>query len=230
MTSSTRRKVVLVGERADLAARPFETEWGEVAIAAPGDADTADVVVILDPALAGTGSGSAARVVWHPAAHGAGHLVPRPWPVAEDLFEMPPSSRGNECLVLTGEGASPEKLVEDLTERGASVNVAPGATRELLASARIVVGLTPDLPAETFGILAAGRLLIARASERTFGLQPWIDHMPFSNEDDVAELINPLLACPEAWLPIQAFGRQTAEPHRATRAIARVARRMDMGG
>jgi hypothetical protein len=230
MSSRAPRQVALVGERADFAAQPFEADWGRVRIAdqASAETDSADITVILDPALAATQSAAPTRVVWSPEAHAqaAPTLITRPWPVADDLFELPPSSDSSKCLLLVPDGLDSGEVVERLTETGLTVTAGPGATRRLLAEARVVVCLSAELPAETFGILAAGRLLVAPATERTFGLQPWIDHLPFSSEEELVSVAGALAAYPKAWAPIRAFARQTAEPHRARRAIGRVVRRM----
>jgi hypothetical protein len=219
--------VVLVGERADLAARPFDTEWAHVSIAAASDPNrgTADLTIVLDPSLEPAPANSARQVVWHPAGTGVG-AVSRPWPVADDLFEIPPSPCDDTCLVLAPESADSSGAVERLTEEGSPVQVSAHATRELLAEARIVVCLGTELPAETFAVLAAGRLLVAPVARQTFGLQPGIDHLTFSHEDELVATVAALTTYPDAWAPFRAFARQTAEPHRAARALGRVVRRM----
>jgi hypothetical protein len=226
MSSRTRWEVLLVGESADLAARPFEAEWARVSVAEASSQDgSADLVIVLDPELDPREAGEARRMGWHPAAGGP-EAVSRPWPVADDLFELPPSPRDDACLLLAPEGSDPSRTVERLTQRGLLVEVSGRATRDLLVHARIVACLGRNLPPETFAVLAAGRLLVAPAAERMFGLQPGIDHLAFSDEDELIATVDALATYPEAWAPVQAFARQTAEPHRAPRAIGRVVRRI----
>jgi hypothetical protein len=233
MSTPPKLQVVLVGERADLAARPFEAEWGRTRIAAPGEGgENADLAIVLDPEVDAAGFAATRQVVWHPAApgvHTAATAVSRPWPAADDLFDMLPSARDNGCLVIASETADGEGVGERLAERGLRVRVAPGATRELLAETRIVVSMTDGPPAETFGVLAAGRLLVAPAGGRTYGLQPWIDHATFSTEDDLVEVVDAFAAYPTAWAHVQGLGRQSAEPHRASKAVGRLVRRIQAG-
>ena len=228
MTSDAQWRVVLHGSRADIAVQPFEATWG-CAVLAPSDEaedDGADLAIILDPDTRPASPNSTTQVVWHPDAEGDAAVFARPWSVADDLFDVPPSARDDACLVIAPDASDAEAVVERLTETGLQVRVAAGATRELLADARVVVSLTAGLPPETFAVLAAGRLLVARADGRSFGLQPWIDHLPFSNEDDLVEVAHAVAAHPTAWTPIQAFGRQSAAPQRASQAIGRLVRRV----
>lgn len=223
MSSRAPSHVVVVGSRAELAAQPFEAAWGDVRLAHPDDAegDGADLAIILDPELSSAWSGSA-QVVWHPQA---GDSWARPWPVADALFEVPPSTRDDTCLVLAPDPSDSEIVVERLTETGLEVRVAPGATRDSIEDARIVVCLTPGFAAETFAVLAAGRVLVAPASEQLLGLQAWVDHLPFSNTDELVEVAGAVAAHPDSWRPIQAFARQSAEPQRADQAVGRLVRR-----
>jgi hypothetical protein len=108
------------------------------------------------------------------------------------------------------------------------VEVSAVATRELLARARIVVSLGPGLPPETFAVLASGRLLVSPARGPRYGLQPWIDHVTFSTEDELVQIVDALATFPASWLPLQVFGRQSAAPHRARHAIGRVVRRLQV--
>ena len=223
--------VVLIGGSADLAAQPFEAPWGRVRVAAPdlASADGSHLAVFLDLHLERPDAPQAKPVVWHPAAANAGSdafVVSRPWPVANDVFDLPDNAHDGACLVLAPNGARAEPVVERLKERQLQVTVAEGATRDLLADARIVVSLTPELPAETFAVLAAGRLLVAQATERTYGLQAWIDYLPFANEDELVQVVGTLATYPRSWAPLRALGRQSAEAHRATRAIGRLIRRV----
>jgi hypothetical protein len=230
MTGAPPVDVVLVGSHADVATQPFEAGWGRVRATQPGaaDANDAQVAVFLDPGLERPPVASAKHVVWHPAANGAGEalVVARPWPVADDLFEMPAGACEGACLVLTADAARAEPVVQRLEERGLRVRVATSATRELLSDARIVVSLTPELPAETFAVLAAGRLLVGPVTDRTCGLQAWVDYVPFAHEDELVQIVDSLAAYPNSWAPIRALGRQSADAHRASRAIGRVIRRV----
>jgi hypothetical protein len=234
MSAAAHWQVVLVGERAELAARPCEAEWGRLRLAAPGDVDSgdADLVIVLDPGADAAGFASAPQVIWHPAAAsvaGAATRVSSPWPVADDLFDVPRSPSDDGCLVIAPAMQDAEKVARRLTEAGLDVEVAPGATRELLAQARIVVSMTERAAPETFGVLAAGRLLVAPAWDRTHGLQPWIDHATFSNEEDIVATVGALAAYPTAWEQFEAVGRQTAEPHRSSNAVGRLVRRIQTG-
>jgi hypothetical protein len=231
MTPGPSPNVVLIGTHADLAARPFEATWGRVDIiqsAAPEGEQSAEIAVILEPGLDQAGVNATTWAVWHPDATSVedGLVLPRPWPVADDLFEMPPSPHDGACLVLAPGGADVDPVVERLEERGLHARVAVGATRRLLAEARIVMSLTRALPAETFAVLAAGRLLVGPATDRTCGLQAWIDYVPFAHEDELVQIVDTLAAYPDSWGPIRALGRQSAEAHRASRAIGRLIRRV----
>ena len=219
--------VILIGDRAGIATQQFEAPWGRVRVAASGaaSADEPHLAVILDPHLERPG---AKHVVWHPSAANAGDgalVLARPWPVADDVFDLPDAAHDSACLVLAPDSESAQPVAERLEERRLQVTVAGGVTRESLADARIVVSLAPELPAEAFAVLAAGRLLVACADERTYGLQAWIDYVPFANEDELVQVADTLATYPRSWAPLRALGRQSAEAHRATRAIGRVVRR-----
>ena len=222
--------ILLVAAHAGIVAQPFESARARVRIADPDDVgrERVDVAVILDRGLDPRRFRAARRVVWNPdvpAEENRALVMARPWPVADAIFDMQPSARGDMCLVLAPDGA-PDAIAGRLAERRLRVHVAPRATREGLAEATVVVSVGEGLPAETFAILASGRLLVAPATARTFGLQPWVDFMPYANDDDLVQLADMLVSCPGCWAQVRALARQSAESQRARRALERLARRI----
>lgn len=234
MITTAPLNVAVVGGRAGLVAHPFETAWGHVQVHRPDEVDRvrADLTVILDPDLDPQRFNAANQVLWHPdppAVERRARIVARPWPVADDLFDMGPSPREDVCLVIAPDGTAADTVIQRLRERRLRVHVVPAVTPEVLADATIVVSLTEHLPAETFAILAARRLLVARGTDSTFGLQDWVDFVPFTRDDDLVQVADMLAACPGCWGSMRALARQSAEPYRASRALGRLVRRVGGG-
>ena len=231
MSSGGPPDILLVGAHAGVVAQPFESARARVRIRDPDEigSERADVAVILDRGLDPRRFRAERRVVWNPdalAKERRALVMARPWPVADDIFDMQPSLQGDMCLVVTRDGAAADAMVRRLRERRLRVHVTPRVTREGLAEATVVVSVGEGLPAETFAILAARRLLVARATDRTFGLQPWVDFMPYANDDDLVQVADMLVSCPGCWAPSRALARQFAESQRASRALERLARRI----
>jgi hypothetical protein len=218
-------------------------EWGDAAtgadppaadvrvalgVASPGDRDP-DVILAGDIPVQGAG-----RLI---ATTGDGLWSRAPWPVRDELFDLPAPDPRAGLLVVTPYPDRDAPLLEKLAERGIPVTSQAELTADALAAAAIVAyPPSPDpteeryvpsqrqeaLPATAFAPLAAGRLLIAPRAAITFGLLPGTDHLAASTDDDVVQYADTRHAFPDAFASQLAFGRIAAEWQRASLVYGRL--------
>lgn len=164
---------------------------------------------------------SADRVI----ATGGEHLWARaPWPVRDELFDLPAPSGAGVLVVEADEDARGAALTE-LRGRGLEAESAERLTAAALERAAVVLhGVRParPLPGDAFAVLAAGRLLIGRG-EPAFGLHAGIDHLSAEGFGPAADLAQAALADAPAFAAIARFARLAARPHRASLVYARLA-------
>jgi hypothetical protein len=97
-------------------------------------------------------------------------------------------------------------------------------TAESIAAADIVIhGIGParPLPGDAFAVLAAGRLLITNA-DPGFGLSEGIEHLTAEEVHTACDLVEAVLASPDAFTAMRRAGRLAAARHRAAESYGRV--------
>jgi hypothetical protein len=248
---SDRLAIVAEPAAGGLAGLDGSFEWGEAATLPPGAAaGDAELVVALgsagaagrepdarlggDAAPAGGADGSTGERL---IATAGDRLWSRaPWPVRDDLFELPAPEPGAGLLIVTADEGRDAALLEKLAGRGVAARSVPELTRESLAAAA-AVAFPPDVdadgeyvpgarreavPATAFAALAARRPLIAPRARVTFGLHAGVDHLGASTDDDVVQWADALRAFPEAFAWQLALGGIAAERQRASVVYARL--------
>jgi hypothetical protein len=242
---SARLAIVAEPAAGALAGLDGSFEWGSVATYEPGaDVTDADVLIAIGSAPAGGrepdarlagdgGEESAARLI---ATVGERLWSRAPWPVRDDLFDLPAPDEGAPLLLVTAEEERDAALLRKLADRGIAARVVPELSRESIADAA-AIAFPPDVdadgeympgasqeavPAAAFAALAARRPLIAPRARVTFGLHAGVDHLGASTDDDVVQWADALRAFPEAFAPQLALGRIAAERQRASVVYARL--------
>lgn len=164
---------------------------------------------------------------------GAGLWRRAPWPVRDEVFELPPPP-GEVPSVLVVEGDPAERLaaVDALRERGIAAVEAERLNLEVLTNASLVVLCTRNgaLPASGMAPLAAGRLVVTVACETSFGLLPGIDHLAATEARLAATLVDAALTQWDAFAPMRALGRIAAERHRASLVYERLLADLELEG
>lgn len=170
----------------------------------------------------GTGAAAVAVTAASPrtvATAGTGLWRQGPWPVPDDLFGLPAPPAGAPVLVACGTEADRHELLRELSVRGLAAAEAPEPDRAALSAASTVLlagapqaPLHPAAPA----VLAAGRMLVAPRADPGFGLEPGIDHLAYEHPMVAAEWADAVTRDPPAFESLRAFGRVTAERHRAS--------------
>lgn len=249
---SVRLAVVAEPAAAGLAGLDGSFEWGAAEVAQPAAPVDADFVVALgaaavagrppDVRLLGDGEGAApptgTRLV---ATAGDGLWSRAAWPVRDDLFDLPPPPTGAPLLVIASDAERDATLLEKLAGRGIAFESAPELSAPALAAAGAVAfppapdaegdyvpGARQDaVPAAAFAPLAARRALIAPRARVTFGLQPAVDHLAASTDDDVVQYADALRSFPDAFALQLALGRVAAERQRASVLYGRLAAELE---
>jgi hypothetical protein len=196
---------------------------------APPDDGAADLILAGDTPVPG-----AVPVV---ATSGDGLWSRAPWPVRDELFDLPAPDPGAGVLVVTQYPDRDAPLLEKLAARGIPVASRAELTAEALATvATVAYPPSPDpveeryvpghrqeaLPATAFTALAAGRFVIAPRAQLTFGLLPGTDHLAASTDDDVVQYADTLHAFGDTFATQAAFGRIAAERQRASVVYGRL--------
>ncbi len=75
------------------------------------------------------------------------------------------------------------------------------------------------LPARSFAVLAARRLLIVPRPPASFGLEDGLDHVEFDDPEEAVTLVEAYRRAPDAFCRITAWGRVKAE---AAACVSRV--------
>jgi hypothetical protein len=179
------------------------------------------------------GGGDAARVV---DVAGDGLWSRVPWPVRDELFELPPPDPGAALLLVAADGDPDAALLDKLAGRGTDVRVARELSADELASAAAVAfpptrdadgefvpgALQEAVPAAAFAPLAARRPLVAPRARVTFGLHAGVDHLAASTDDDVVQYADALATLPDLFASQVALGRIAAERQRASALYGRL--------
>ena len=218
------------------------TDPGDGLLVALGEADAggraADLRWLGEPASSAPSVPAAARLA---APAGDGLWSRAPWPVRDELFDLPPPRARAGLLVVTGSHDRGE-LLEKLAARGIAVVADAELTADALAGAAAVAfppltegdpvpGARQDaLPGAVFAPLAARRPLIAPRARATFGLLPAVDHLAASTDDEVVQYADALLAYPDAFALQVELGRVAAEQRRASAAYGRLVADLEPGG
>jgi hypothetical protein len=260
---SARLAIVATAADAALAGLEGEFEWGAAAVVAPGadPVGDADVVVALGDAVPGGDRAADVRFVGESAAEAG---APRsaaieggseaagpgarliatagedlwsraPWPVRDDIFDLPPAPAGSELVVVAADDLDP-RLLDKLAGRGIPARHVTALTATDLATAVAVAfppapdadgaylpgGRVDALPPLAFAALAASRPLILPRARTTFGLLPGSDHLAASSDDEVVQWADALRAEPPAFAGQIALGRIAAETQRASTVYGRL--------
>jgi len=166
------------------------------------------------------------------APAGVGLWRRAPWPAADALFDLPPAGAGAALLVGSKSG-----LRDAVAERAAARNVPLGCTERLDASALagagcIVLAEAPGgaLPARSFAVLAAGRLLIVPRLTTAFGLEDGLDHLEYADPDEAVTAVESFSADPGTFARLLLWGRLKAEQQRSSVVYARLAEDLRLQG
>jgi hypothetical protein len=187
---------------------------GDYVVALGGEADGADIVWLEGVAEDELGT---TRVI---AQDGTGLWRRAPWPVNDELFELPVADR--PAILVVGSDEESEEIVRELDNPAR----ADFLTRDALEAAGIVVFAQAEaepLPARAFAVLAARRILIMRPPRASFGLEAGINYLSAGMGAGLAELATSTALHWEAFAPVRSFARITAEAHRASAVYARLA-------
>jgi hypothetical protein len=208
-----------------------EFEWGTATTVSPEEAEAVlgkrrpDLVVALgDAALPGDRAADLRMRVAAPDGdepHSRAAL-----PVRDDLFDLPMAADGS-FLVVSRDAERRDAVVDELVRGGTPGLGADSLTRDGLAGARVVAFLGEpgqrSIPASAPAVLAARRLLVAPPAELTFGLEPGSDHLVAIEDQHVLEYAPIARGLGRSLETFTAFGRVTAELHRASVVYGRLA-------
>jgi hypothetical protein len=156
----------------------------------------------------------------------------QPLPVADALWELPPSSKTIVLLVGTpgdGRDIAEQKLRAQLP----SVRAVSEITLSALSECAVVAFHGPPgrpLHGAAFTALAAGRPLIAPDSDPAFGLIAGVDHLSHHHDDELVQAAIVAVAYPFMFEPIVAMGRLAAETRRASVVYERLLIDLRLGG
>lgn len=203
---------------------------------APGPGACADVVVALADAAVPEGApqvrwlrtaagpadaGGAERVI---APAGEGVWRRAPWPVRDELFELP---LGGGVVVAGGDPRERSDIARDVSSRGIEAVEVERLDLDSLRGAGAVVLLDAPggaLAAEVPAVLAARRVLVTRPCDPSFGFQAGIDHLRAASPSELVQLAAAAVERPRAFAELRAFGALAAERHRASVVYERLAR------
>jgi hypothetical protein len=210
-------------------------------IASPADASLAGLPDGSDAAVVALGSAAAERspeLRWLERAPGAGDppatrlIAPAgdglwrlaPWPAADSLFELPPSP-GERAIVHGGDESVRRLILERSAARGVAIDEVDELDADLLGDVACVILAEPGgvLPARSFAVLAARRLLIVPRPPASFGLEDGLDHLEFDDPEEAVTLVESYQRAPDAFCRITAWGRVKAEAQRASVVYGRLA-------
>jgi len=168
--------------------------------------------------LMNTGEPGAQRVV-APAGEGVWRRMP--WPVADDLFGLPPTQDSLAVLVIGDDGS----IAAGLRGNDLNVTTADELTFNALQAAAVVVmiGGHGALPAQAPAALAAGRVLVADATQTTFGLQSGIEFFQSQHAGEAIERATMACLHPDAVRPVRVMAARAARDHRASAVYPRLA-------
>jgi len=164
------------------------------------------------------GRPGAERVV---APAGDGLWRRMPWPAADQLFDLPPAADARAVLVIGDDGS----IAAGLRGNDLNVTTAEELTLDALQVAAVVVmiGGHGALPAQAPAALAARRVLVADATETTFGLQSGIEFFQSQHAGEAIERATMACLHPNAVRPVRAMGARAALDHRASVIYPRLA-------
>jgi hypothetical protein len=144
-----------------------------------------------------------------------------PWPAADELFDLPPASEPRAVLVIGDDGS----IATGLRGNGLKVATADRLSLDALRAAAVVVmiGAHGALPAQAPAALAARRVLVADATETTFGLQSGIEFFQSQHAGEAIERATMACLHPDAVRPVRVMGARAARDHRASVIYPRLA-------
>lgn len=221
-------RLKVIGSPQDLAlAGVGEPTEGELIVALGEAADAPATLRLLDRAPQRAGK-DGERLI---APGGEGLWSCAPWPASDTLFELS-NERLGTSTVLAGEDNDLRGALEmGAAARGLELEVVERLGADMLRRAACVILLDaePDtLPALAPAVLAAGRILIVPQASVTFGFQAPLDHLQFDAPERALNLAQSVLAHPEAFERLRAWGTLAAERHRASRVYERLAQDIAM--
>ena len=172
------------------------------------------------------GSGDRPRVI---AQAGAGLWRRAPWPVRDELFDLPPPVERN--VLVVGDEPDRREVSEYVDQLDGRLVEAAVLEPTDLEEAAVVVFAQPDgrpLPAPAFAVLATRRILVVPTLSVSFGLLAGIDHLSARTAAGAAQVAIAATLHLDAFAAVREFGRIAAEPHRASRVYARIAHDLDL--
>jgi len=142
-----------------------------------------------------------------------------PWPVRDSVFDLEPPPDPAAVLVV-----GDESVAERLRANGGDVAFAERLTLDGLRGAGVVVLLEGHgaLPAPAMAVLAARRVLVADATEVTFGLQDGIEFLAAASPEQAVARAEVARVHPDAVRPLRVMGARAARDHRASTVYPRL--------
>jgi len=143
-----------------------------------------------------------------------------PWPVRDSVLQLEPPADPSSVLVV-----GDESVADRLRENGASVAAADRLTLGALRAAGVVVLLAGHgaLPAAAMAVLGARRVLVADATEATFGLQDGIEFLSCASPEEAVARADVARVHPGAMRSLRVLGARAARDHRASVVYPRLA-------
>ena len=219
--------VVAAAADASLAGLP-PGQGGPVIALGAAPAEPPPDVRWLDRPPEGASAPPAGRVI---APGGEGLWRMAPWPAADPLFELRPPS--GTRAVVTGRDTDARSLIaQRAAARGVAIDELDTLDAEQLAEAACVILAEPGsvLPARSFPVLAARRLLIVPRPSASFGLEDGLDHLEFVDPEEAVTLVEAYRRRPDVFARVTAWGRRKAEAQRASVVYGRLAADLRLHG
>jgi hypothetical protein len=134
--------------------------------------------------------------------------------------------------VTGGDAAARRLIVERAAARGVAIDELDTLDANRLADAACVILADPGgvLPARSFAVLAARRLLIVARLSASFGLEDGLDHLEFVDPEEAVTLVEAYRRLPDAFARITTWGRRKAEAQRASVVYGRLAADLRLHG
>jgi hypothetical protein len=173
--------------------------------------------------------GAATPRLMAPAGEGLWRVAP--WPAADALFELP-APAGGRAIVAGADESVRGLIVERAAARGVAIHEVHELDARLLADSACVILAEPDgvLPARSFAVLAARRLLIVPRPPASFGLEDGLDHLEFDDPEEAVTLVEAYRRSPEAFARVTAWGRAKVSAQRASVVYGRLAADLRLQG
>lgn len=156
------------------------------------------------------------------APQGKGLWSRAPWPVSDELFELP-TDRAGAVLVVEADGDVRARVLAELKARNVeAVGIARLTVADLTRADVVLdgVGAAAPLSGDAFAVLAAGRVLVTNPTT-AFGLLDGL-HFLAGRHDLACNLVEAVARNPGAFAALRRTGRLAASEHRASVVYARL--------